>query len=572
MIVQALHSLQEECGGYLPADRLIQLSDDLGVPLYKLQAIASFFTHYRETPPPRVHIQVCRDISCHMRGSESMIDSLKELETEFGPNQVTVEGKSCLGRCDGAVATLINHRPVSNRSAAEIKEMVHRVAQGGQIMSDLPNHSIPETWNIDPYKGKPEYETVKRLVQSDDIQAEGEIILRTLEDAGLVGKGGPGARTAKKWRTVIAERRDKKFVVCNADESEPGTFKDRELLSRVPHLVIEGVMVAGLIIGAEKCYIYVRHEYPDQISTLRRAIEEAKEMRLCGERILGTEHTCDVEVFVSPGNYICGEQTALIQAMEDKRAEPRQRPPDLEIHGLHGYPTLVNNVETLGWVPSISKKGADWYKGLGANGCEGMRFTSISGDVNRPGVYEVPLGTTIGELLELVGGMKDGDTFQAFAPSGPSGGFLPRQIPRQLLPPKFCEKHIPAGQEAFDLFDLKMDNNFLRYELGGSLMMGAAHLFIGKRTNLLSLAKNCTEFFRNESCGQCVPCRIGSQKMVDMVTDVVAGKPTYTLETYNDLRNAMVSTSICGLGQVASNPLGAIATYFPNLLPASMRS
>lgn len=567
MIVQALHHLQEECGGYLPKDRMEDLAAELNVPMYRLQEVASFFNHYRFEPPARVHVRVCQDLACHMAGAEHLIhEQLKELVDKYGPDVLDVEPASCLGQCDCTVATMINHHPYVGMDASKIQKVVEEIIHDTHKVPK-PDRTMPD-WNIDPYKKQESYEIIQQLVQSDDIEAEGERILKMLEEASLVGKGGPGARTAKKWRTVMKEGKNRptKYVVCNADESEPGTFKDRELLLRAPHLVIEGIMVAGMIVGAEKGYIYCRHEFPDQIDACNEAIARAKANKLCGKNICGTKYNMDVEVFVSPGNYICGEQTALIEAMEDKRAQPRQRPPDLEIQGLHGCPTLVNNVETLGWVPSIAKNGPDWYLGLGANGCTGMRFTSISGDVNNPGVYEVPLGSTVGELLKIVGGMKPGVKFQAFASSGPSGGFLPRKLPKETLPPAFVEKHMESGQTHYDVMNLTLDNNYLRYELKGALMMGAAHVFIGDNTDLLHLARSCTEFFRNESCGKCVPCRVGSEKMVKLAQVMARKRSRISWRAFEDLRDAMVSASICGLGQVASNPLQSIRVYFPEMV------
>ncbi|HEX6984436.1 MAG TPA: NAD(P)H-dependent oxidoreductase subunit E [Planctomycetaceae bacterium] len=578
MIVKELHHLQEKCGGYLPKDQLKELAERLGVPQYRLQEVASFFNHFRFDPPPKVRVQVCRDVACHMRGSERFRGELESAARDLGPD-VTVEGVSCLGRCDGAVAVLINGRAHVGQSSAECARLMARY-QAGERPATVLDRSVPASWRINPYPNGPEWATVRRIATAADPAAEGKAVLDTIKASGLVGKGGPGAGTANKWERVLQQKDPVRYVVCNADESEPGTFKDREILLRAPHLVIEGVLTAGLILGAERCWIYVRHEYPDQIAALREAIAAARAAGVCGQNVLGSGRNCEVDVFESPGNYICGEQTALLEAMEDKRAEPRVKPSNPELKGLYNRPTLVNNVETFAWVPAIAIRGADWYKGLGANGCTGMRFTSISGDVERPGVYEVPLGATVGELLELCGGMLDGQRLQAFMPSGPSGGFLPPVLPRRVLPESFVAENMKPDEQEFDLLRLRLDNNYFRRHFSGELSLGreitdagvpigltagftlgAAHFFVGERTDLRSLVRSATRFYRNESCGKCVPCRVGTQKLTRMTDELVAGKEPAP-DVLWDLQLAMREASICGLGEVASAPLATYSAFF----------
>ncbi|MBX9653794.1 NAD(P)H-dependent oxidoreductase subunit E [bacterium] len=568
-IVPRLIKLQKECGGYLPQERMRDLAEELEVPLYRLQAVASFFSHFRFDPPPRVEVLVCRDMACHMAGAESLCDGLESLAAEIGGKQIHIAGTSCLGRCDQPVAISINDRYYCGRDEFEIADLV-RAAMDREASIDR-NHRAdagslkPTGWNIDPYDGEPRFTVLKSLLQADDFEAAREKFLKSIEESGLVGKGGPGAGPVKKWRAVINAPGKTKYVVCNADESEPGTFKDRELMLRVPHLVVEGVLIACAVLDAEKGYIYVRHEYPEQVKMLERAIAQAKAIGLKRKRPDGSELRFDVDVFVSPGNYICGEQSALIEVIEGKRAEPRQRPPDLEIQGLFGKPTLVNNVETLAWIPSIITRGGKWYADLGINGAKGMRYSSISGDVKNPGVYEVPLGITVGELLDLCGGMAGGDTFKAFAPSGPSGGFLPRYIPRDKLPASFVQSVLSAEEKAYDLFKLPLDNNYFRYQLKGTMMLGAAHVFYGSRRRLLDEAINNTEFYRNESCGKCVPCRMGCQKLVEIGHHHLSGpNAPEMIDLVEELGEVMSSSSICGLGQVAANPLLSLIEFFPD--------
>jgi len=583
-IVEALHHLQE-AHGYLPKEQLRKLSEQLTdstgekVPLYKLQAVASFFNHFRFEPPKKVRVRVCRDVACHMRGAEGVIAELKRLEAEQ-PEEIAVEGASCLGRCDGAVCALVNehgdHRGLTVENCGELVER-YRTGHAPAVPYD---RSWPRNWNINPYPAAAEWGVIRRIATAADPAAEGLAVLDVIKASGLVGKGGPGAGTYNKWDKVRTQKDPVRFVVCNGDESEPGTFKDREILLRAPHLVVEGVLTAGLILGAERCWIYIRHEYPDQIAAVRKAIAEAKAAGVCGRDVLGTGRNCEVAVFESPGNYICGEQTALLEAMEGKRAEPRVKPVNLEVNGLHGKPTLVNNVETFAWVPSIVLRGADWYRKLGANGCTGMRFVSVSGDVNAPGVYEMPLGATVGELLARAGGMLDGQRMQAFGVSGPSGGFLPPTLPRAVLPESFAKENLGPDEDAFDLMKLRLDNGYFRkhfngelslgrdiedagvpLELGVGFTLGAAHFFVGERTDLKSLVRNATRFYRNESCGKCVPCRVGTQRLTEMSDELVAGRRPRP-DALWDLQMTMREASICGLGQVASAPMATYSAFF----------
>ena len=567
-IVPSLIKLQKECGGYLPKDRMKKLALELEVPAYRLQEVASFFSHFRFDQPPRVEVHVCRDMACHMAGAAQLCDGLESLAEEIGGKQVHIGGTSCLGRCDRPVAVSINDRYYAGRDENELADLIRAAMDrtpGGEEKSPRSADPRPTGWKIDPYEGEQRFTVVRELLESDHFDQDRDAMLKVIEESGLVGKGGPGAGPVKKWRAVINAPGKTKYVVCNADESEPGTFKDRELMLRTPHLVVEGVLLACIALGAEKGYIYVRHEYPEQVKALERAIEKAKTFGLRQKMPDGTYRTYDVEVFVSPGNYICGEQSALIEVIEGKRAEPRQRPPDLEIQGLFGKPTLVNNVETLAWIPAILTHGAKWYCDLGANGQKGMRYASVSGDVKNPGVYEVPLGITVGELLELCGGMAGGQTFKAFATSGPSGGFLPRFIPKDKLPPSFVQAVMSPDEKSYDILKLPLDNNYFRYQLKGAMMLGAAHVFYGNKRRLLDEAINSTEFYRNESCGKCVPCRLGSQKLVEIGQHHLNGtSAAQWIDLVEELGGVMSSSSICGLGQVAANPLLSLIDFFPD--------
>jgi NADH:ubiquinone oxidoreductase subunit F (NADH-binding) len=368
--------------------------------------------------------------------------------------------------------------------------------------------------------------------------------------------GGAGVPAGKKWKDVRQAAGAEKYIICNADESEPGTFKDREILLRAAHLVVEGVILAGIATGATRGYIYLRHEYPEQAVALRAAITHAERQRVCGVNVGGLGFDFPVTVFVSPGGYICGEQSALIEAMEGKRAQPRNRPPELATNGLFDKPTLVNNVETFAWAPGIvlntvlGESPVNWYQALSPPG-RGRRLFSISGDVNNPGVYEVPIGAPLRVLIDAAGGVVGGeDNLTAVATSGPSGGFLP---------PKLKDAKNP--DRMISLLDVEMDIDAFR---GIRASLGAGLVVYAGGPDMLDQAVNATEFFRNESCGKCVPCRVGSQKLVEIGWRVRAGRADVAEErtTVRELDRAMELTSICGLGQVAPKPLATALQFF----------
>ncbi len=559
MIVQELLAIQERCG-FLPAEELRALSKRIQKPLHSLHEVASFYPHFKLKAPPRVEVEVCQDMACHLRGSPRLKRQLCALANEIDPKQVHVKGVSCLGRCDSAPSAVsINGNVYWGLPDDEICQRVKAAAKEPMAHQEGERDSLG--WKIDPYKGVPRYDVVRSFIQSRD----GNAILKQIEAANLRGMGGAGFPTFRKWTAVRNEKSDIKFVVCNADECEPGTFKDRELLRRTPHLVIEGMVLAGLITGATKGTLYIRHEYHDELNAFNEALAKARADKICGDNILGSGLSFPLDVFISPGGYIQGEESALLEAMEDRRGEPRNKPPYPTTNGLLNKPTVINNVETLAWVPSIVINGGDWYRNQGTNKAPGMRFVSISGDVNKPGVYEVPFGQTVRELvMDTAGGMRDGQKLKAIAPSGPSGGFLPAILPAAALPPKFVQERFPAGAQGFDILDLTLDLQTLK-DMGS--MLGAAFVVYGDRANMVEQALNCVEFYRNESCGKCVPCRLGSQKLTDIIGEILAGQGNRSqLPLVSDLAQTMSISSICGLGMVAANPMTTVMKFFPHEL------
>ncbi len=565
-IKQELDALQKE-RGHLDKAGLRALARRIREPLHRLHEVASFFPHFRLTPPPQVSVGVCRDLACGLRGSRALRE---ELHAALHSDGVPVTHISCLGRCDRApavrIATPTVERNYLRAAATRVQDAVRSALDGELPAGDLDAREGAErpTWQIDVGNDYATARAFAERLRTDPDAAPREAI-SALESAGLLGMGGAGGRAYKKWSDVLGAPGDVKYVVCNGDESEPATFKDRELLLHAPWLTLEGMLLAGLLLGAERGFVYLRHEYDEQIAAVEAELKRMREQGLTGTGILGTDRSFELEVFISPGGYICGEQTALIEAIQSNRAEPRNRPPELQTNGLWDRPTLLNNVETFAWVPSILARGdGSWFAGAGVRGQRGMRFFSVSGDVASPGVFEVPNGITLRELIERAGGMADGQTLKAVAASGPSGGFLPRRLPRGLLPPRFADEALSDDATHFDILDWELSIPTAR---AMGVMLGAGLVIYGDRADMVEQAVISTTFYRRESCGKCVPCRIGSAKLDEIGERLRARQlSARDMEAIRSeilaLSSAMEETAICGLGTVASNPLRTLLGHF----------
>jgi formate dehydrogenase/bidirectional [NiFe] hydrogenase diaphorase subunit len=601
-IAKMLQDVQHKQGFVSDTD-INRIAGQVGEPVRVIQDVVSFFPHYSRQAPAKCRVAVCRDMSCRLRGSVKITEQLKELADQVGHDNLHIHEASCLGRCDRAPAMIIEglahgQALYVDRKVDEYRRIVQAVLEGEHPETDSDRKTAQVTLDrseIDCYRSgtiEQKYAAVKRFIQDPSTDQ----VIQALKNAGLLGMGGAGAPAFSKWDEARTAPGDTKYVVCNADESEPGTFKDREILLAAPHLVIEGMTMAALVSGAKQGYIYIRHEYEEQIERLRQAIQEAERLGALGASIFQSGRTFRLEVFVSPGGYVCGEQTALIEALEGKRSEPRNRPPELQTNGLYDQPTILNNVETFAWVPSIllreptdegvSKEKSSnpsatketpglWYKYAGRNRSKGRRFFSISGDLNRPGAYEVPCGITLGELIdEYAGGMKDGVPLLAVALSGPSGGFLPAMLPEKSIRiPKVMDKEgketdafkyptITAAPTDIKLLPLDVDAS---REIG--YMLGAGIVVYGQTADLLDQAISCSQFYQRESCGKCVPCRLGSRKIVDMAQQLADSEQADKLvegfvDHANLLSRIMRTTSICGLGQVASEPFRTYLRFF----------
>ena len=524
-LIPALHAIQER-EGWLPREELMALSREVRRPLYEIEGLISFYPHFRTTPPRRVTLRVCHDLSCWLRGGQERLTAVRE---RYGPDaEVEVIEGSCIGRCDAAPAATVNDAPVP---LAEVDALVGAAQNGGMRPPEAP--AAVRRWPNDPYTSADEHYGVLRDVLSGALAADR--VTRALSDSGLRGMGGAGFPAGRKWELVAAQAATPKYAICNADESEPGTFKDREILADQPHLVLEGMLLGMLATGAEEGWVFIRHEYGPEEAVVRREIDGLRAAGLAGPDVLGTGRRLSVEVFTSPGGYILGEESALIECMEGHRGEPRNKPPFPGVYGLHGQPTLMNSVETFAHVPVIARRGAGWWTAQGAGEHAGLKFFAVSGHVERPGVYCVPMGTTARELLDLAGGVSGGRALGAIQPGGASSNFLG---PDQL--------------------DVPLDFGSLRE--AGSMLGSGALVVLADGTDLLAAATNVLRFFRDESCGKCVPCRVGSTKAHRILADHLAagGDAGDVPERITELEQVMRRTSICGLGQVALGPVASV--------------
>jgi NADH:ubiquinone oxidoreductase subunit F (NADH-binding)/NADH:ubiquinone oxidoreductase subunit E len=534
-VFEELREIQHEYG-YLPVEQLQLLAGRIQLPLSQIHAVASFYPHFRLTPPPRVDVRVCGDMTCHIRGGPEVKAALQQAFR--GAEDVVIRDVSCLGRCDQAPAVCVNELIYPEMTASGTVAMARDVLAGRQLPAE-PRDGRKVRVASDPYEGNPTYGVVRKFIETRDWAG----VIATLKNSSLRGMGGAGFPTGMKWEIVRNAPGTERYIVCNADESEPGTIKDRFIMEQVPWLVIEGMIMAGLVTGARRGILYIRHEYEGPRAILQEEIVRCYAQRLLGKGILESDLTFDLEIFVSPGGYICGEESALLEAIEGKRSEPRNKPPFPGTNGLWNKPTVINNVETFTFATAILARGIEWYKAQGTNGSVGMKFVGISGDVSRPGIYEVPMGTKYSELIyQYGGGILGGKAMLSFAPSGPSAGYL----------------HASMAE-------LPLDWNAVA--AAGSMVGSGAIVVCAEGRCMLDMALNAVRFFRNESCGKCVPCRVGSQKMTDMLTAWTQGKSgAGDFQLLDELSTAMKLTSICGLGQVVPVPIVSVMKHFPDVV------
>jgi NADH:ubiquinone oxidoreductase subunit F (NADH-binding)/NADH:ubiquinone oxidoreductase subunit E len=532
-LIPALYAIQERAG-WLPREELVTLAREVHRPLYEIEGLISFYPHFLTEPPKPVALHACRDLSCWLQGADDQIAAIRQRHGQ--DTDVEFTEVSCIGRCDAAPAVSVNERPAA---AGDAEALIAAVRDGKLPPAELRGYSAGGRWPNDPYGPAGERYGVLHAVLAG--HGDASQIITALQDSGLRGMGGAGFPTGRKWDLVAAQEATPKYVICNADESEPGTFKDRQILAEQPHLVLEGMLLGMLAVGAEEGWVFIRHEYGPEEAVIRREIEALRAAGLAGANAGGSGRRLSVEVFTSPGGYILGEESALIECMEGHRGEPRNKPPFPGTYGLWGKPTLMNSVETFAHVPVIASRGADWWKQQGIGEHTGLKFFAVSGHVERPGVYCVPMGTTARQLLELAGGVAGGRPLGAIQPGGASSNFIgPGQI------------------------DVPLD--FADLAEAGSMLGSGALVVMAEGTDLLAAATNVLRFFRDESCGKCVPCRVGSSKAHRMLTDLLTagGGPGDVGDQVAELAAVMRRTSICGLGQVALGPVMSVTKLVSN--------
>jgi NADH:ubiquinone oxidoreductase subunit F (NADH-binding)/NADH:ubiquinone oxidoreductase subunit E len=549
-LIPMLMEIQERLG-WLPREELEALAREQKRPLYEIQGLVSFYPHFRTEPPAGVTVRVCHDLTCWLNGAEDRIAQLHEQYGDTG--DVEVVEISCPGRCDIAPAATVDEQPAR---LDDVEMLVEVKRSGDNDLGAVVAYGPEGGWPNDPYgPGEPRYQALRALLSGEITPQQ---VIDDLEASGLRGMGGAGFPTGKKWELVRGEEAVDgsgiKYAICNADESEPGTFKDRQLLAEQPYLVLEGLLMGMVVTGVEEGWVFIRHEYGPEEAVLHAEIENLREQGLIGDDVLGSGRRLSLDIFTSPGGYILGEETALIECMEGHRGEPRNKPPFPGVWGLWGRPTLMNSVETFADVPIIVARGAQWWQDQGLGDSDGLKFFAVSGHVERPGVYCVPMGTTIRDLLDVAGGVAGGAALESVQPGGASSNFL-----------------------GPDHLDVPLDFGTLAE--AGSMLGSGAVVVIAEGTDSLAAATNVLRFFRNESCGKCVPCRVGSTKAHDLLTDTLRaggeldeGRRARLLE----LELTMRKTSICGLGQVALGPVvsvlgrqrgGAVARPQPRQTP-----
>ena len=537
MIFDDLRAIQLR-HGFLPRAELESLSAHTQMPLYQIHGLASFYPHFHLAPPPLADVRICADMSCHLNGACELRADLERSFSGTRSSDVQIRDVSCLGRCDHAPAVSLNDCIFTDVTAAQIESLARMAIKGEELHEPHIEQPRAECAS-DPYSDSAKYGMVRKYAASRDWDG----LLSMLKDSGLRGMGGAGFPTSMKWDLVRKEAGPEKYIVCNADESEPGTIKDRFIMTHLPHLVIEGMILAGFVTGAKQGILYIRHEYGLQEEILGEEIGRCIRAGLLGKNILGSGLDFELRIFVSPGGYICGEETALLEAIEGHRAEPRNKPPFPVAAGLFQKPTVINNVETFANVPQILARGVEAFKAAGSSGSSGFKFVGVSGHVARPGIYEVPMGISMSEVLfQHAGGIRGGRQLKAFAPSGPSSGYLPASM-----------------------VDVRLD--FKALADAGSMLGSGAIVVCDDSTCMLDMALNAVRFYRNESCGKCVPCRVGSQKMADLLFHWTQGNSSESqyradLALIDELCQAMSLSSICGLGQIVPAPVQSVLKHF----------
>ncbi len=507
LLIEYLHLIQDTYK-HVSAEHMAALAKELRLAMAEVYEVATFYHHFdvvkegEKTPAP-LTVRVCDGITCEMKGAKALKQELLAL-CETG---VRVISAPCVGACDRAPVAVVGQNQVHKASTQSVISTVN----AGNTSAEATNYI-----DLDAYQANGGYDTLKSCLKGS---IERSSICETVDNSGLRGLGGAGFPTARKW-SFLENTPKPRLVAINADEGEPGTFKDRQGLETEPHRVLEGILIASWAVEADAAYIYLRDEYPHIRNTLLKEIAKLEQAGLTG----GIE----LHLRRGAGAYICGEESAMLESIEGKRGLPRNRPPFPAQKGLFGRPTLINNVETMFWLRDIVEKGADWYQSEGR-----PHFFSLSGRVKEPGVKLVPAGVTANQLIDdYCGGMEDGHTFSAFLPGGASGGILPAD-----------KGDVPLDFGTLDEF--------------GCFIGSSAVVIFSKSDSIRDICKNLIHFFEDESCGQCTPCRVGCEKMLKLID-----KPVWDKALITELSDTMRDASICGLGQAAPNSVLSALQFF----------
>ncbi len=513
MLIESLHLIQDQYKCLKPR-HLTALSELTNLPLTEIYETASFYAHfdiYKEDDisPPETTIRVCDGITCEMNGCKTLEKNL----SDNVPSNVRVVRAPCMGRCHQAPVIEVGKKHFVNADVS----VVQKALEEQDTKPVIPNYI-----SYDDYVKNGGYKILKDCIENKKDPMK---LIEEMEQSGLRGLGGAGFPTGRKWRFVRAENKPR-LMAINGDEGEPGTFKDHHYLTRDPHRFLEGMLIAAWVVEATDVYIYMRDEYPDVIKFLK------KEIRILEEKNLNSKTR--IHFRRGAGAYICGEESSMLESLEGKRGLPRHKPPFPSQVGLFGRPTLIHNVETVFWVREILEKGAVWFSSHGLNGRKGLRTFSVSGRVKNPGVKLAPAGITIKQLIdEYCGGIQEGHTFKAYLPGGASGGILPAKL-----------DNIPLD------FDTLQEH--------GCFIGSAAVVVLSDKENMKDIAKNLMFFFHDESCGQCTPCRNGTEKALKLMN-----QSSWDVDLLKELSSAMMDASICGLGQAAPNPMLSVIKHFP---------
>ena len=516
LLIEHLHKIQDKFG-HISSKHIAALAAEMKMSQTEVYEVATFYHHFDvvkegQTPPPPLTVRVCESVSCDMAGAHGLIDALKK---GLG-DHVRVQPVPCVGRCDTAPVVVVGQNPIDLADPAT----VIRAVESKDIEAPVTDY-IP----FEQYKAQGGYQLYQECIAG---KRTAEELISIMENSGLRGLGGAGFPVGRKWR-IVSGQAAPRLMAVNIDEGEPGTFKDRYYLERDPHRFLEGMLIAAWAVGIQKIYVYLRDEYAGCRKILTR--------ELAALQANPPANLPEIHLRRGAGAYICGEESAMIESIEGKRGMPRLRPPFVAQVGLFGRPTLEHNMESVYWVRDIVEKGPEWFTAHGRHERKGLRSFSVSGRVKKPGVHLAPAGITMSELIdEYCGGMLDGHEFYGYFPGGASGGILPASM-----------GNIPLDFDTLNQY--------------GCFIGSAAIIVFSNQDKAKNLAVNAMKFFEDESCGQCTPCRVGTEKAVKLME-----KPQWNQSLLEELSVAMIDASICGLGQAAPNPLRSVMKYFPDEL------